>query len=94
MTDDLQATLYQELKGDLLKLYGPVIGGQDLAQALGFKSLKALRQAKSRDLLGVSVFTPPKRRGLYAMTSEVAEWIINQRFEGGGADKNKINGSR
>lgn len=87
MTDNLQARLYEELKNDLLKLHGPIIGGQDLARALGFNSLKALRQAKSRDLLGLTVFTPPKRRGLYAVTSDVAEWIINHRFEGDQACK-------
>lgn len=59
--------------------YGPVIGGQDLRQALGFPSAAAFRQAALRGTLTVPVFSVPNRRGRFALTQEVAAWLYERR---------------
>ncbi|UUC96593.1 hypothetical protein NOX35_27165 (plasmid) [Comamonas sp. C11] len=59
--------------------YGPVIGGQDLRQALGFPSAAAFRQAALRGTLPVPVFSVPNRRGRFALTQEVAAWLYERR---------------
>ena len=59
----------------LLKDNGPLICGERLWRALGFRSAAAFRQAKSRAKLGVRVFNLPSRRGTFAYTSDVADWL-------------------
>lgn len=59
--------------------YGPTLGGQDLYAALGFKSYAAFHRSKHRGEIGVRVFTLPGRRGWFALTVEVAEWLAEQR---------------
>ncbi|MEA9480542.1 hypothetical protein VC290_09120 [Xanthomonas campestris] len=61
--DEHIGALAKVLEQDLLHHYGPVIGQDDLRQALGYTSLDAFRQALSRDSLPVPVFPIPNRRG-------------------------------
>lgn len=70
-TDSLTEALTQ----DLLRQYGPVIGQDDLRQALGFASPDGFRQALSRGAIPVPVFAIPHRRGKYALTKDVAAWL-------------------
>jgi hypothetical protein len=60
---------------DLVEMYGPLLGNDLLAQALGFPSTSAFRQARRRGLLGVRTFKIAGRRGRFALTDEVATWI-------------------
>lgn len=68
-----------DLHVQLLDRYGPVIGGQDLRQVLGFPSAAAFRQAALRRTLPVPVFTLPNRKGRYALASEVSAWLSERR---------------
>ena len=63
------------LESDLLARYGPVIGNAELSKALGFSSLDAFRQALSRGLLPVPIFSIPRRRGKFALSKDVADWL-------------------
>jgi len=72
-------TLAKVLEQDLLQRYGPVIGQDDLRQALGYNSLDAFRQALSRDSLPVPVFAIPNRRGKYALAKDIAHWLAGMR---------------
>ncbi len=69
------------LEQDLLQRYGPVIGQDDLRQALGYASLDAFRQALSRGLLPVLVFPIPHRRGKYALAKDIASWLARLRVQ-------------
>jgi len=71
--------LIDSLQQDLLRRYGPVIGQDDLRQALGFASLDGFRQALSRGVVPVPVFAIPHRRGKYALTKDVASWLAELR---------------
>jgi hypothetical protein len=55
--------------------YGPLLGGTALYRALGLPSAAAFRQAASREVLPVQVFSIPHRRGRFALTREVALWL-------------------
>ena len=59
----------------LFDLYGPLLGGQDLCVALGYRSSAALRQARKRGKVGVRTFALPGRKGTFASTTEVAAWL-------------------
>lgn len=76
---DAIATLAKALERDLLFRYGPMIGNDDLRQALGYLSMDAFRQAQSRRQVPVPVFAVPNRRGKYALAKDVAHWLATLR---------------
>lgn len=59
----------------LLKEHGPLMSGEALWSSIGFKNAAAFRQAKSQGRLCVPVFSLPQRRGTFALTKDVADWI-------------------
>lgn len=65
------------LSGKLIREYGPMIGGRDLYSALGFKSYGAFRLAKERGEIPVEIFKIPKRRDWYALTTDLAQWLLS-----------------
>jgi hypothetical protein len=69
------ATTSGNLIDDLVLRFGPMIGGKDLIQALGYSNGQAFRQAVRQDRLGVRVFNLPGRQGKFALTADVATWI-------------------
>ena len=73
------------LQAQLLAHWGPVVGGEALAQALGFPSTGALRQSIARGQLSISLFKIPGRRGRFALTKDVADWLALQSSHGGDA---------
>ncbi len=62
----------------LLKQYGPTLTGNDLYAALGFKTYAAFHRVLTRGELSVRVFKLPGRRGWFASTLEVADWLTQQ----------------
>ena len=60
--------------------HGPLLGGAELVRVLGYRTSAAFRQAHKRGQISVPVFKLPDRRGYYALTHEVAEWIAEARF--------------
>ena len=69
------AKLANEMQRQLLAQYGPLLGGSALHQALGFASAAAMRQAAIRNQVGVRLFTIANRRGKFALTRDVADWL-------------------
>ncbi|MEJ6002687.1 hypothetical protein [Paucibacter soli] len=78
--DDTYAKLCQALLDELERRHGPVLGGSDLASALGHRSAASLRQARRRGQVVVPLFTMPNRRGQFALTREVAQWLARARL--------------
>ncbi len=74
-----------ELRNTMLAAFGPVLKGSELVRALGFDSIEALRQARRQKRVGVPVFLAPARRGLFAYTCDVADWLhdLRTRAKGG-----------
>ncbi len=73
----------EKFESHLLHQYGPTISGPDLYEALGFKTYAAFHSCHQRDEIGVNVFKLPSRRGWYALTTDVAAWLLNQARIGG-----------
>ncbi|MRV70691.1 hypothetical protein GJ700_03035 [Duganella sp. FT92W] len=68
-----------QLEQDLLQLHGPMMTGDCLRKALGYPSSAAFRQAIVRNTIPVPIFNIEKRRGKFALTKEVAQWVAAQR---------------
>lgn len=87
--------LANEFEQGLLQRYGPVVGQDELRQALGYSSQDAFRQALARGRLPVPVFSIAGRRGKYALSKDIALWLAQLRHAamsgqaaGGGAQQN------
>lgn len=70
---------HTRLLNDLSGRYGEVIGGEVLSKALGFPSIAAMKQAIKRETLKIPTFFIPGRRGRFALTADVADWLAECR---------------
>lgn len=75
-----------EVRNTMLAAVGPLLKGSELVRALGFDSMEALRQAKRQKRIGVPVFPAPSRKGLFAYTCDVADWLHNLRAQEKGGE--------
>lgn len=75
------ASLQLELRESLLRLHGPLLGGEVLVAALGHKNAASLRQARRRKQVTITLFTVPNRRGWFALTQDVADWLAKLRLD-------------
>lgn len=72
-----------ELEAKLTGIYGPILAGPDLLKCLGFKSQAAFKRAQRMGLLDVNVFEIENRKGMFALTRDVAIWLCRvSRSEG------------
>lgn len=58
--------------------HGALLNASATAKALGFRSLDALRQARRDGRLPIPMFQIPGRRGWFASTQAVIEWLDAQ----------------
>ncbi len=84
--DGSQTPERAEVRSAMLAAFGPMLKGNELVRALGFESLEALRQAKRQKRVGVPVFAAPARRGLFAYTCDVADWLHDLRAQAKGGE--------
>lgn len=61
----------------LLERFGPLLSGRALWQTLGYSSAQAFRKAARRGALPIRTFHVEHRRGLFAYSAEVAQWLKN-----------------
>jgi hypothetical protein len=64
----------------LVRQFGAIVSGAELARLLGYRNGAALRQAVHRRTLQVPTFFLPGRRGRCARTEDIVRWL--QRLEG------------
>lgn len=55
--------------------YGELIGGTDLMKCLGFKTMAAFNRSYRLGYLGIRLIEIPNRRGKFALTSDVINWL-------------------
>ena len=67
------------MRESMLRLHGPLLGGDVLIAALGHRTAASLRQARRRGQVVVPLFTVPNRRGWFALTLDVADWLADIR---------------
>lgn len=71
--------LFEQIHESLLARFGDLIGARDLWRVMGYPSQVALQRAYSRGKVDLALFEIEHRRGRFALTSEVAVWLIHQR---------------
>jgi len=59
----------------LLNKYGPLLGGDDLVNLLGYKTKAAFYRSVRMNTVGVEVFNISGRKGKFALTENVANWL-------------------
>lgn len=72
-----------EFETKLIGRYGPIVGGPDLLKCLGFRSQAAFKRAQRLGLLGINVFEIESRKGMFALTEDVAGWLMKVSEKGG-----------
>ena len=63
------------LEKELTEKHGAVVGNSDLRHLLGFKSYSSFNRAVRMNLLELDIFMIKNRRGKFALTKDVAQWI-------------------
>lgn len=77
----------KDLEKDLTEKYGGVVGNADLRHLLGYKSYSTFNRAVRMGLVEVNVFEIKNRRGKFALTTDIANWLYeldanNKKGEG------------
>ena len=62
-------------KEHLINKYGPLLGGDELARVLGYKTKSAFYRSIRTKTLGIAVFNIAGRKGKFALTENVANWL-------------------
>jgi len=57
--------------------HGFIVGGPALCRLLGYRSGDAFRKATQRGTLPVHTFTLPNRKGQFARTADIAQWLAS-----------------
>lgn len=73
--------LTHALEKELFDRHGPLMTGEHLAKALGYQSLEAFRIAFRRKTVPIPTFPIEKRKGKFALTKDVANWLAKLRIE-------------
>lgn len=82
MANESMEQLASALEKDLLSLYGsPILSGEQLQKALGYRTIDAARQAIARKTIPVKVFTMENRRGKYALVKDIALWLAQSAMQ-------------
>lgn len=63
----------------LTSRYGELIGGISLSKALSYPTLDAMKRAIERDTLNIPTFFVKGRRGRFALTIDVVDWLYECR---------------
>ena len=82
--------IVSKILNDLRDRHGELIGGPMLSKTLGFKSLAAMKMSLERETLSIPTFFIPGRRGRFALTTDVAEWLANCRANAAGTNTQDV----
>lgn len=66
---------YQRIYARLVSTWGELIGPDALWRELGYRNAAALRTARRRGLVPLTLFRIERRRGYYARSADVAAWL-------------------
>jgi len=74
-----QSDLAAQLEYQLTDRHGPMVSSLVLVRILGYASPEAFRQAVARKTIPVPIFKIKNRRGYFALTKDIANWMTVQR---------------
>lgn len=76
------AALALQLERDLMNSYGsPLLTGEKLAEAMGYRSIHSLRKHMSQRTFPVKLFNIEGRRGRFVLVKDIACWLATQRLQ-------------
>ncbi len=75
----VQPKTYEDFEYRLISALGATVGGRALTMALGYPTQDAFRKASHRGRLPVRTFEMVGRRGRFAVTTDIAQWLWDQR---------------
>lgn len=78
----------------LISTYGPIMDCKTLCKVLWYPSAAALLAAKARGRLPFKLAELKGRRGYFALTEEIAEYLQDSFAESGGAEGVNLASSR
>jgi hypothetical protein len=78
MTKNTEVNLKIKFESELFDRYGPLIGGKDLQKVLGYRNGDTYRQAVFRKTVPIKTFEIDNRRGRFALTTDIANWLTQQ----------------
>lgn len=61
----------------LIREFGVVVSSANAARLLGFRNTDSLAKARDRGLLPIHMFRIPHRKGWFAETTAIADWLNN-----------------
>ncbi len=70
------------VREDLLTRYGSVISARDMQRELAFRSPGAFARAVREGNIGFATFSMPGRTGRFALTADLASWLVALRSAG------------
>jgi hypothetical protein len=73
--------LANKLEQELMDRYGLMVGGQDLRIVLGYNTASAFNLAFKLGDISLPIFNIEKRRGKFALSTDIAHWIASQKFK-------------
>lgn len=68
-----------QFREELVRALGPMLGGAKLAAALGYRTADAFGKAARGNRLPIPTFEITGRRGRYATTTDLANWLWSKR---------------
>ncbi len=77
--NDAQLALSAELEEALTERYGIMLNSSVLWKELGYSSTAAFRVAVARGSVELPLFSIANRKGKFALSKDVAEWVSRQR---------------
>ncbi|MDP3210610.1 hypothetical protein [Methylotenera sp.] len=70
-------TLEEEtLLNELTEKHGEIVSLDSLSKIIGYKTVAAVKYAIKKEQLSINTFYIKGRKGRYAMTRDVASWLI------------------
>ncbi len=75
-----RGAIQEEIVGRLTQSHGEVVGGDSLRQILGFATKPGMARAIRQGRVALPTFHIPGRRGYFALVTDIAAWLVTQRF--------------
>lgn len=79
MKQNESEAIKQQMFDALFKEYGPLLPSTKLWSVLGYPSITAFRQSHQRGQLSLPIIKIEGRRGQFALTVDVVDWLLQQK---------------
>lgn len=75
----MEISAEEALLNELIEKHGEIVNLDSLSKIIGYKTVAAVKYAIKKEQLSINTFYIKGRKGRYAMTRDVASWLIECR---------------